>query len=93
MLSTEGHRYSLRSYSDIRRDTIGWMQLFQVEREMDGHWYSMGAPVEADSASKGVAICAVSAGTYRVRPAAAAEAPPEYFEVPAGGEPIPLRHS
>ena len=38
--------------------------MFQVEREMDGHWYSMGAPVEADSASKGVAICAVSEGTY-----------------------------
>jgi len=93
VLSTEGHRYSLRLYGDIRRDTIAWMELFQVEREMDGHWYSMGAPVEADSASKGVAICAVTEGTYRVRPAEAAEAAPEYFEVPASGEPIPLRHS
>ena len=66
---------------------------FQVEREMDGHWYSMGAPVEADSASKGVAICAINEGTYRVRPTEAAEVAPEYFEVPAWGEPIPLRQS
>jgi hypothetical protein len=79
--------------ADIRRDTIGWMELFEVERKVDGHWYSIGAPVEADSASKGVAMCAVSEGTYRVRPAEPAKAAPEYFEVPAWGQPVRVRHS
>ena len=69
------------------RETIGYME-FQVEREMDGHWYSMGAPVEAESASKGVAICAVSEGPYRACLAAAPGARPEYFEVPSMGQPI-----
>jgi hypothetical protein len=59
--------------------------------EMDGHWYSMGASVEAASAYSGVAICAVSEGTYRARPAEPPEAEPEYFEVPAQGQPVPLR--
>ena len=63
---------------------------FQVEREIDGRWYSMGAPVEADSASRGVAICAITEGTYRVRLAEMPEAAPEYFEVPSWGPPVPL---
>ena len=63
---------------------------FQVEREIDGRWYSMGASVEADSASRGGAICAITEGAYRVRLAEMPEAAPEYFDVPSWGPPVPL---
>jgi len=69
---------------------MDWME-FQVERQLDGHWYSMGAVVEAESAKQSVAICAVSEGTYRTRPARTPRAVPDYFEVPPWGRPIQLR--
>jgi hypothetical protein len=63
---------------------------FQVDREMDEHWYRVEDAIEAESASRAVARCAMAEGTYRVRPTEAPEATPELFAVPAWGQPIPL---
>ena len=64
---------------------------FQVDREMDKHWYRVEDAIEAKSAGHAVARSATAEGTYRVRPTEAPEATPELFAVPAWGQPTPLR--
>jgi hypothetical protein len=64
---------------------------FQVEREIDQHWYPVEGLIEAGSAGQAVARCALAEGTYRARATDTPDAEPEHFEVPAWGQPIPVR--
>ena len=63
---------------------------FQVEREIDQHWYPVEAAIEAGSAGQAVALCAVAEGTYRACPTETPDAAPEHFEVPSWGQPVSL---
>lgn len=65
---------------------------FQVEREMDGHWYPVVGAIEAESADQAVARVAWAEGLYRTRPAETPDAAPSHFRVPPWGQPIPLPH-
>jgi hypothetical protein len=63
---------------------------YDVEREIEDHWYRIGGPTDSDSAAQAVAQAALTEGVYRVRPADRAGERYELFRVPAWGRPISL---
>jgi hypothetical protein len=63
---------------------------YDVEREIEEHWYPIGGPTDTDSAAQAVARAALTEGVYRVRPAEHAGERYELFRVPAWGTPISL---
>ncbi len=63
---------------------------YDVEREMEDHWYLIGGPTDSDSAAQAVARAALTEGVYRVRLAERAGERYELFRVPARGAPISL---
>jgi hypothetical protein len=63
---------------------------YDVEREIEEHWYPIGGPTDSDSAAQAVARAALTQGVYRVRPADRAAERYELFRVPAWGAPISL---
>lgn len=63
---------------------------YDVEREMEEHWYPIGRPTDSDSAAQAVARAALAEGVYRARPADRAGERYELFRVPAWGAPISL---
>ena len=71
----------------IARATILGME-FQVEREIDQHWYPVEGLIEAGSAGQAVRPCR---GAYRARATDTPDGEPEHFEFPAWGQPIPVR--
>jgi hypothetical protein len=63
---------------------------YDVEREIEQHWYPITGPTDSDSAAHAVARAALTEGVYRVRPADRADERYELFRVPALGAPIAL---
>jgi hypothetical protein len=60
---------------------------YDVEQEIDEHWYSVFAPSDSDSAAQAVAHAALSEGLYRARPSDPPGADYQLFRVPARGRP------
>ena len=63
---------------------------YDVEREIEEHWYPIARPTDSDSAAHAVARVALTEGVYRARPAERAGGRYEVFRVPALGAPISL---
>jgi hypothetical protein len=63
---------------------------YEVEREIEEHWYPITGPTDSDSAAQAVARTALTEGVYRVRLADRAGERYELFRVPAWGVPIAL---
>jgi hypothetical protein len=63
---------------------------YDVEREIEEHWYPVGGPTDSDSAAQAVARAALAEGVYRVRLADRSGERYELFRVPAWGTPISL---
>jgi len=64
---------------------------YDVEQEIEEHWYPVGAQrLDSDSAAKAVAQTARTGGLYRARPADRPGSRYELFRVPAWGQPISL---
>ena len=63
---------------------------YDVEREIEEHWYPIGRPTDSDSAAQAVARAALTEGVYRVRPVGRGRERYELFRVPAWGAPISL---
>ena len=60
---------------------------YRVDRELDGHWYSLGT-VDCESAAQAVALTARAEGTYRVCPSDSADTTQhDLFRVPSLGQP------
>ena len=74
---------------DPRRTPTAQMK-YDVEREIDEHWYAIVGPTDSNSAAKAVARSALTEGVYRARPADRAGDRYELFKVPAWGAPISL---
>jgi hypothetical protein len=72
---------------ELWRGTIEGVH-FQVERELDRHWFRVADAVEARSAFHAVAHSALAKGTYRARPTDSPNDVPELFSVPSWGQPI-----
>jgi len=65
---------------------------YNVEREIEEHWYPIPGPTDSDSAAQAVARAALTEGVYRARPTDRGAERYELFRVPALGAPISLRH-
>jgi hypothetical protein len=63
---------------------------YDVERELEEHWYPIAGPTDSDSAARAVAQAALTEGVYRARPADRPGAGYELFRVPSWGAPISL---
>ena len=63
---------------------------YDVEREIEEHWYPIAGPTDSDSAAQAVARAALTEGVYRARPTERAGDRYELFRVPALGAPISL---
>lgn len=63
---------------------------YDVEREIEEHWYPVVAPLDSDTAAQAVAKTARAEGLYRARPAGRPGSRYEVFRVPAWGAPISL---
>ena len=63
---------------------------YDVEREIEEHWYPVAGPTDSDSAAKAVARAALSEGVYRARRTGRTHGRYELFKVPALGAPISL---
>ena len=63
---------------------------YDVEREIEEHWYPISGPTDSDSAEQAVARAALVEGVYRVRPVGLAGGRYQLFRVPAWGAPISL---
>ena len=63
---------------------------YDVELEIEDHWYPVVGPADSDSAAQAVAQAALREGLYRVRPVGLLGAGYELFRVPAWGQPISL---
>ena len=61
---------------------------YDVEREIEEHWYPIAGPTDSDSAAQAVARTALTEGVYRARPSHRARERYELFRVPALGAPI-----
>ena len=65
---------------------------YDVEREIEEHWYPVCGPTDSDSSAKAVARAAMTGGIYRVRLADRTGDRDRYelFRVPELGAPISL---
>ena len=63
---------------------------FDVEREIEEHWYPVAGPTDSNSAAQAVARTALTEGVYRARPTDRRRGRYELFKVPALGAPISL---
>ena len=63
---------------------------YDVEREIEEHWYPVGGPTDSDSSAQAVARAAMTGGIYRVRLADCTGERYELFRVPELGAPISL---
>ncbi len=63
---------------------------YDVEREIEEHWYPVTSPLDSVTAAQAVAQTAVNEGLYRARPAGRPGNRYELFRVPAWGQPISL---
>jgi len=63
---------------------------YDVEREIEHHWYPIAGPTDSDTAAHAVARAALAEGVYRVRRADRAGERYELFRVPSWGRPISI---
>ena len=70
--------------------TPGAIVQYEVEREIEQHWYPIARWIDSDSAAQAVAQAALTEGVYRARPAGRAAERYELFRVPPWGGPISL---
>jgi hypothetical protein len=64
---------------------------YEVELEIEQHWYPVAAPTDSESAAQAVAQAARMEGLYRARLADASGGGYELFSVPSWGQPVALR--
>ena len=63
---------------------------YEIQIEIEAHWYPVAAPEDAHTAVQAVAQAALAEGLYRARPADGSAGRYELFRVPAWGQPIAL---
>ena len=63
---------------------------YEVEREIEEHWYPVAGPTDSNTAAQAVAQTALTEGVYRARPTDRARERYELFRVPSLGAPISL---